>query len=327
MRLPKFEYVEAKTIQEACRALKESGEKARLMGGGTDLLVSMKQKITTPAVVIGLKKIPEMDTILYDSEKGLRIGALATLYEIERSPQVQRNCPILIQAAGQVASPALRRMGTIGGNLCLDSRCIYYNQSHFWRKSLPICLKQGGESCHVVRGGNRCHAVYSGDLAPALIALEAKIRLLDGNQERVVPVEDLFSGDGKSPLTIGPHQILSEVIIPPAHQGDGKFLKYRLRESIDFPLVNLAVFVKKAKNGECESGRIVVGGIDSAPLRMKQAEEILKGGRLEEDLINRVTEAVQKQVHPVDNTGGSPALRRRMVPVLVRKALRQAQKN
>jgi 4-hydroxybenzoyl-CoA reductase subunit beta len=327
MRLPKFEYFEARTIQEACHALKELGEKARLMGGGTDLLVSMKQRITTPPVVIGLKKIPEMDTILYDSEKGLRIGALATLYEIERSSLVQRNCPMLIQAAGQVASPALRRMGTIGGNLCLDSRCLYYNQSHFWRKSLPICLKRGGESCHVVRGGNRCYAVYSGDLAPALIAMEAKVRLLDENQERVIPVEDLFSGNGKSPLTIGPHQILTDVIIPPAHQGDGKFLKYRLRESIDFPLVNVAVLVKKAKNGGCESGRIVVGGIDSAPLRMKQAEEILRGGRLEEDLLDRVTEAVLKKVHPVDNTGGSPVLKRKMVPILIREALRQAQKN
>ena len=327
MRLPKFEYFEAKTIQEACHALKESGEKARLMGGGTDLLVSMKQRITTPAVVIGLKMIPGMDTILYDSEKGLRIGALATLDEIERSSLVQTNSPMLIQAAGRVASPALRRMGTLGGNLCLDSRCLYYNQSHFWRKSLDICLKRGGGSCHVVRGGKRCYAVYSGDLAPALIAMEAKVRLLDENQERVIPVEDLFSGDGKSPLTIGPHQILTEVIIPPTHQGDGKFLKYRLRDSIDFPLVNVAVFVKKAKNGGSESGRIVVGGIDSAPLRMKQAEEILKVGRLEEGLINRVTESVLKQVHPVDNTGGSPTLRRRMVPVLVRDALLEIQKN
>jgi 4-hydroxybenzoyl-CoA reductase subunit beta len=327
MRLPKFEYVEAKTVQEACHALKEAGEKARLMGGGTDLLVSMKQRITTPTAVIGLKKVSEMDAILYDSEKGLRIGAMTTLHKIERSSLVQKNCPMLIQAAGQVASPALRRMGTVGGNLCLDTRCLYYNQSHFWRKSLPVCLKRGGESCHVVRGGNRCYAVYSGDLAPALIAMEAKIMLLDGDQERVIPVEDLFSNDGKSPLTIGPHQILTEVIIPPAHQGDGKFLKYRLRESIDFPLVNVAVFMKKAKNGGCESGRIVVGGIGSAPLRMKQAEEILKGGRLEEGLINRVTEAVLKQVHPVDNTGGSPSLRRRMVPVLVREALHQVQKN
>jgi 4-hydroxybenzoyl-CoA reductase subunit beta len=327
MRLPKFEYFEAKTIQEACHTLKELGEKARLMGGGTDLLVSMKQRIITPTVVIGLKKIPEMDAILYDSEKGLRIGATTTLHKIERSSLVQRNCPMLIQAAGQVASPALRRMGTIGGNLCLDSRCLYYNQSHFWRKSLPVCFKQGGESCNAVRGGNRCYAVYSGDLAPALIAMEAKIRLLDGDQERVIPVEDLFSGDGKSPLTIGPHQILTDVIIPPTHQGDGKFLKYRLRESIDFPLVNVAVLVKKAQNGGCKSGRIVVGGIDSAPLRMKQAEEILRGGRLEEDVLDRVTQAVLKQSHPVNNTGGSPALRRKMVPVLIRAALRQVYKN
>lgn len=327
MRLPKFEYFEAKTIQEACNALKDHGEKARVMGGGTDLLVSMKQRVITPAMVIGLRKLPGMDTIVYDPVEGLKIGTLVTLFEIERSSLVRRNYPMLAQAADQVASPQLRRMGTIGGNLCLDSRCFYYNQSHSWRKSLPICFKRGGEFCHVVRGANRCYAAYSGDLAPVLIAMEARIRLVDGDKESVIPIEELFSGDGKRPFTIGAHQIITEVILPPIRQGGGKFLKYRLRGSIDFPLVNVAVSVRKAQNRRCESARIIVGGIDSTPLRMKQAEEILQGSQFEEGLLDRAAEAALKQVHPVDNTGGSPAHRRKMVPILIREALRQAWEN
>jgi CO/xanthine dehydrogenase FAD-binding subunit len=154
----------------------------------------------------------------------------------------------------------------------------------------------------------------------------ARIRLVNGEQERVIPLEELFSGEGQRPIAIGTHEIATDVIVPPSHQGSGKFLKYRLRGSIDFPLVNAAVFVKKL-NGRYEDVRIVVGGVDSAPLRIKEAEEVLRGGRFEEGLLDKAAEAVREKVHPVNNTGGSPAHRRIMAHILVKEALHQAWKN
>lgn len=327
MRLPKFKYLEARTIQEVCDALREYGEKARVMGGGTDLLVSMKQRLVTPSVVVGLRKLPGMGTISCDPIKGLEIGALTTIFDIERSSLVRRDYPMLAEAAREVASPHLRRMGTIGGNLCLDSRCLYYNQSHLWRRSLSLCFKQGGELCNAARGADHCYAVYSGDLPPPLMAMEAKIRLTDGERERVIPVENLFSGDGKRPIAIGTQEIVTNVIFPPIRHGSGKFLKYRVRGSIDFPLVNVAVFIRKAQNGRCENAKIIVGGVDSAPLRMKEAEEILQGEKLCENLLERAAEACREKVRPVNNTGGSPAYRRRMVHLLIKEALRKTWEN
>src|SRR3972149_9002050 len=213
MRLPKFTYLSPSSLEEALSMVAEYRERAKVIAGGTDLLPNMKQRLIKPEYLIDLKAIDGMDTINDDDVNGLRIKPLVTLRQIQESQTIKERYPGLIQAAREVGAIPQQNIGTIGGNICLDTRCLFYNQPSLWRKNRKNCFKLGGEICYAVKGGKKCFAVYQGDTAPMLIALKSKVRLKNMDGERMVELENFFTGKGDKPLDLK-DEILSEILIP-----------------------------------------------------------------------------------------------------------------
>ncbi|MBW2029194.1 MAG: FAD binding domain-containing protein [Deltaproteobacteria bacterium] len=322
MRLPKMEYVTPDTLEEACGILEKEGGGARILAGGTDLLVACKLRNLNPALIVSLRCIQDLKGISFEVGHGLRIGAMTPLADIRNDAAILRHYPALAQAAASVGAIQLQHMGTLGGNLCLDTRCIYYNQSESWRKSRPACFKMGGQVCHVVPKGGSCYAVFSGDMAPALIAHDALARLVSKSGERVVPVEELYTGDGKRPIGLNPGEILSNVMIKPPDGANSIYLKYRVRPAIDFPLAGVAVRLKTGKKRVCEDCSIVLTAVGPSPNEAAEAGDLLKGKPIGDGLVYQAAEKAAGSAYPVANVAGStPSYRRRMVEILTRRAL------
>jgi len=322
MRLPKFEHLQPETLEEALGLLSEHGGEAKVMAGGTDLLVSMKHKLLTPKYVLNLKGLG-LDFI-EEGQGGLRIGALTRLVDLVRSPLVGERFPILARAAGYVAAPPLQNMGTVGGNLCQDTRCFFYNQSRFWRGGRPLCFKTGGEMCHVVKGGGHCYSVYQGDLAPVLMALEARVKLVKKGGQRVIPLSDLYTGRGEEPLALEGGEILTEVEVPGlAGWWGGDYQKLRYRGAMDFPLMGVAAVLHR-DGGRCSRARVVLTAVASAPVVVEGASELLEGQKPGEEVMARAAEAAYAVAHPVANVGSTPLYRRKMVRVMAQRAMGKA---
>jgi 4-hydroxybenzoyl-CoA reductase subunit beta len=322
MRLPRFEHLQPESLEEALDLLSEHREEARVIAGGTDLLVSMKHRLLTPGYLLNLKGL-ELDFI-EEGKEGVRIGALTKLTDIIKSPLVQEKLPILAQAASYVAAPPLQNMGTLGGNLCLNTRCFFYNQSQFWRQAPPLCFKAGGEMCHVVKGGDHCYSVYQGDLAPILIALEARVKLAKKDGERMIPLLDLYTGKGEKPIVLEAGEILTEVEIPaPVAPWGGDYQKLRYRGAMDFPLVGVAA-VLHLNGGSCAKAKVVLTAVASAPVVVEEGSKLLEGQKLDEEVIARAAEAAYEAAHPVGNIGSTPLYRRKMVRVMTQRAIAHA---
>jgi len=322
MRLPKFEHLQPESLEEALDLLSECGEEARVITGGTDLLVSMKQRLLTPKYLLNLKGL-ELDFI-EDGREGLRIGALTRLTTLIKSPLVREKFPVLAQAAGYVSAPPLQNMGTLGGNLCLNTRCFFYNQSQFWRQARPLCFKTGGEICHVVKGSDHCYSVYQSDLAPVLIALEARVKVAKKGSEWVIPLLDLYTGKGEEPIALEAGEILIEVEIPAlAASWGGDYQKLRYRGAMDFPLVGVAA-VLDWNGGSCARAKVVLTAVASAPVVVEEAGKLLEGQKPDEEVIARATEAAYEVAHPVANVGSTPLYRRKMVRVMTKRAIANA---
>lgn len=322
MELPKFEHLQPESLAEALELLAEHRGNAKIMAGGTDLLVSMKQGLLDPGYLVNLKEIPELNFIAYEEGKGLRVGALTKLVSLTESEVIQQSYPILAQAAEQVAAPPLQQMGTLGGNLCLNTRCLYYNQSRFWRQARLPCYKTGGDLCHVVKGGNRCFAVYRGDLAPALMALGASVRVAKQDGDRVIPLADIYTGKGKRPLALEAGEVLVEVRVPPSVDlGIGDYQKLRYRGAMDFPLVGVAAVLAKNGSGDCAGANVVLTAVDTAPVLVEEAAKPLQGHSLTDELVGQAAEAAYDAARPVANAGSNPSYRRKMVRVLAKRAI------
>ncbi|MFQ5913738.1 MAG: FAD binding domain-containing protein [Nitrospinota bacterium] len=324
-RLP-FEVVHPATVAEAAEFLSAHQGEAKVMAGGSDLMVSLNQRLLSFRYLVDIQGLPELRRIVGDSESGLRIGALATLREVERSPLVRRLCPLLVQAAGKVGSVQIRNLGTLGGNVCLDTRCWYYNQTDFWRGSKPPCIKEGGEECYVVRRGDTCYALHGADTVPPLIALDAQVRVVGVQGEGVRPVESLFTGDGKSPLTLGPDELVAEVLIPPASLfRRGVYIKYAPKDTIAYPLVGVAVALELDSAGwTCQRARIVIGGVAAAPLRVPSAEKLLCGLAANDDeWIAEAAHVGSRSVKIYSDVYASAGYKRKMIRTLIDQAVRQ----
>jgi len=322
MHLPKFEHLQPESLEEALDLLDVHGEEAKVIAGGTDLLVSMKQRLLAPKYLLNLKGL-ELDFI-EEGKEGLRIGALTRLADIIKSPLVREKFPVLAQAASYVSAPPLQNMGTLGGNLCLNTRCFFYNQSQFWRQARPLCFKTGGEMCHVVKGSDHCYSVYQGDLAPVLIALEARVKVAKKGSERVIPLPDLYTGRGEKPIALEAGEILIEMEIPaPAASWGGDYQKLRYRGAMDFPLVGVAA-VLHWNGGSCARAKMVLTAVASAPVVVEEASKLLEGHKPDEEAIARAAEAAYEVVHPVANIGSTPLYRRKMVRVMTKRAIGNA---
>ncbi|MFZ5864695.1 MAG: FAD binding domain-containing protein [Thermodesulfobacteriota bacterium] len=319
MRLPKFDYRRPESIQEACAILLEQPS-AKVMAGGTDLLVNMKHRVETPSTIVSLKGLPDQDFVRKANGE-VRIGALTPLKKVYNDPFVAEKLPALAIAASSVGSYHHQTMGTIGGNLCQQTRCKYFNQSKWWRSSRPICFKAGGEQCHVAKKERVCYSTYCGDVAPALLALGAEVILTGGHGIRQVPLEEIFSGEGKTPLKLGSGAILTEIIIPKqAAEGFSTYKKTANRGSIDFPIVGAAVW----RSGATGESRIALTAVDRRPVRARQLEDFLKGKQLDEETIKAVDGLVAKETQLMTSSIDSLSYKRKLMGLLVQGALREA---
>ncbi len=329
MRLPKFEYRAARTVAEALEwmgefssaADKDPQAHAMLMAGGTDVLPNMKHRVFTPQVVVGLRGVAALRGIAYDPKHGLRLGAGVRLSELAASPIIRARYPALACAAEVISTPQLRQMGTLGGNLCLDTRCNYYNQSEFWRKARDYCLKRGSEICRVAPNGTGCYAVSSCDTAPVLIALGATARVASRDGDRIVPIADLYHDDGIHPVRLHDGDVLTDLYVPsPPGDWRSTYEKYRVRGAFDFPIASVAA-VARFDGAQCADVRLVLQGVATRPLPLPEVEALLRGQPWTPDLLDAAAELGYKAAHPMDNTAGTIALRRRIVRAYIRRAL------
>lgn len=324
MRLPKFERLHPSSVEEASQMLNDHKGEARLIAGGTNLLVSMKHRLIIPKYLVDLTTIPDLEYLLYDDKDGLRIGPLTKIIKLASDAKVAPNYPAITQAAKSVGGNQRQYMGTVGGNICLDTRCWYYNQSRFWRKSRIPCIKLDGDICHMAPRSKVCVAVYSGDMAPSLIALGAKIKLVGPKKERLIPLSQLYSGDGKAYLTKKAYEVVDEIIVPvPQPNSCSVYMKFRMRNAIDFPIVGIAVNVA-VSNGKCSQACVVFNGVASAPVVALDASEHLRGKEITPELISQVAEKAFQEVKPISGSGGCPpAYRKKIVRAYTHKALEQ----
>ncbi|MDI7258715.1 MAG: FAD binding domain-containing protein [Thermodesulfobacteriota bacterium] len=321
MRLPRFEYFKPKTLKEAVKLLTADPKGTVLLSGGTDLLVNMKHGLIQPKRMINLKAIPK-SAYIRDEKDGLRIGALTTLHEIASSPMVQEKFPALIQASKEVAAYALQMMGTIGGNLCQGNRCRFYNQSAFWRSVRPPCHKAGGKICYVAPKSKECHSAYCGDIAPVLIALNAQMKVLGAEGERVFPLKKLYTQNGNRPLSLKKGEILKEILIPPS-SGKTLYLKWRLRNSLEFPIISLALHLERDGKQQIKKSRIIFGAVGPGPVEAALAEKMLKTGPLDERMIEKVSSQAVKEISPMRTSLHSPSYKRRMAGILLKQGLEE----
>jgi 4-hydroxybenzoyl-CoA reductase subunit beta len=320
MRLPHFRYRAPQTLEEAAAWLAENPTATHLVAGGTDLLPNMKRRQQTPATLIGLRAIGELKRI--DDRHGLTIGTGLTLAELVAGRRIRDSYRGFWQAAAQVATPQLRNMGTLGGNLCLDTRCTYYDQTYEWRRAIDFCMKKDGATCWVATASPRCLAVSSTDTAPALQALGAIVTLVSSRGSRALPVADLYANDGMHYLTRRPDEILAAVTLPPFDGWRSSYWKLRRRGSFDFPVASAAVAAKLDGTRVVES-RIVLGAVASKPLDADRAAALLAGQDLTDDAIAAAAAAASEIAKPMDNTDFELHWRKKMVHSLVRDALRE----
>jgi 4-hydroxybenzoyl-CoA reductase subunit beta len=321
MSLPSFNLLRPRTLEDTIAALRDHGADAKMVAGGTDLLPSMKQGLFSPRVLIDLKGLRELDFIRFDPESGLAIGALTSISALAASPVIAREFPVLHEAAKTVASPLLRNMGTLGGNVCLDTRCLYYNQSEFWRGSLGGCIKKDGTVCHVAPGSETCWAAFSGDTAPALLALEATVELAGPRGQREIPLAGLYVNDGLVRLTKAADEIVTAIHVPAASAGwSGTYRKLRIRQSIDYPLAGVAVVMRKNRDGSCAQARIALTAVNPEP-RLVPAAGRLAGQFYDAALVEDVAREAIRVGKPLKTSASTMEYRRRMIQVFVRRAL------
>lgn len=320
LRLPPFEYLAPRTVAEAVDMMTADGWGAMLVAGGTDVYPGMKRRIFEPKKLVGLRQIEELKT--FESNGGVTLGAGLTLTQISTNPEIIQRYPALATAAELVSTPQLRNMGTIGGNLCVDTRCTYYNQTEPWRQALSYCMKKDGDTCWVAPGSSRCWAVASSDTAPIMMALGASVRLVGPMGERTIPVQALYNNDGIDFITKAPNEILTDITLPNAAGVRMTYKKLRRRGSFDFPIVGVAAAVRLAEDGTCTEANIVLGAVASYPIKATDAEDLLIGQKITDDLIEEAAKIAFKPAKPLDNTDMGHPYRKQMVRVYVKRALK-----
>jgi 4-hydroxybenzoyl-CoA reductase subunit beta len=324
MRLPEFEFRAPRSIREAVDLL--AGAKpgdAMLVAGGTDLLPNMKRRQQTPRTLISLRRCEELRGMGFYPEGNAVIGSAMTLTEIVRDQDVRRRCGALWQAAAQVATPHLRNMGTIGGNICLDTRCNYYDQNYEWRKAIDFCMKKDGKTCWVATSSPKCLAVSSTDTAPALMALGAEVQLAGPAGIRRIPLSALYRNDGIAYLARDANEIVTDVHLPSQDGWRSTYWKLRRRGAFDFPVLSVAAAAKLESDGTVSASRVVLGAVSSQPIEVPEAAALLVGRPLSDAAIAEAAEAAAKPARPMDNTDFTLHWRKRVTRDFVGYALRE----
>jgi 4-hydroxybenzoyl-CoA reductase subunit beta len=324
MRLPKFEYHVPRTVAEAVKIKGEVGPEGQFVAGGTDLYPNMKRRQQVPTTVISVMRLAELNRITGYGTTGLRIGANVTLTEICEHPIISRDYPVVANAARTISTPLLRNMGTIGGNLLLDTRCNYYDQNYEWRKGINFCLKKDGDVCWVAPGSSKCWAVQSSDLVPVMVAIGAKLRFVSTLGERIVDAAGLYNDDGIDYLRKRPDELLVDIQLPPTNGWRASYQKLRRRGAFDFPVLGVAAWIKTDKNTVTDA-KIVLGAIAPSPIEITEAAAALTGQPLDEDRIQAAAEAAYVKARPLDNTDFVYQWRKQMARQYTLRALRELQ--
>jgi len=323
MTLPDLTVLRPASVAEAVEALRNHPG-ARVLAGGTDIVPNLKYGMYDTQHLVALRGLSsELRYVREDASGDLLLGALCSVDELAHSELVQARLPALADACRQIAGPQLRRMGTLGGNLCLDTRCVYVNQTYFWRSALGYCLKKDGTVCHVVKGGKRCVAAASNDTAPVLLSLDASVKTVSPAGERVMRLRDFYVSDGVHNTVLAPDELLTEVRVPAAasrlKQGFGKL---RMRAAIDFPALNLAVAMD-LDGSSVRSATLAVSAIAARPQLIRNLDD-LAGRPADARFAEELGRRAQKQCKPLTNIGVDPEWRRDILPVLVRRTVLKA---
>lgn len=322
MRLPKTEYIKALSINEVIANLAEADSKAKILAGGTDLLVNMKHRLEMPEILIGIKSIPELSSL--SKENGmLKIGSAFTLSNLLKKEEIKNDYPILYDSIKSLASMHIRNTATIGGNICLNTRCWYYNQPKLWRDGRELCHKTGGTVCHAIKKSGRCYAINSSDTAPVMIALDAEFTLTSKEGERKVKATDFFKDNGKSHIDIANDELLTSITIP--SQREEKTLTYfhkiSSRRGIDFGYGNVAISLKGEKNKGYSEAKIVIGAMTSAPVLLKKAASIIAESGITKKSIEEASNIAATELGTLTNLFTSAGYKRKLASALVKKAL------
>ena len=327
MSLPQFRLLRPRESQEAVALLAKHAGNIRVLAGGTDLVPSMRQKLFEPEYVLDLRAVSDLRGIRPQADGAVEIGALTTLSAIEKSVYLREHFPVLTEAAVTVASPVLRNMGTLGGNICLDTRCLWYNQSLTWRKGCGFCIKKDGNLCHVAPGGTKCWAAFSGDTPPALLCLNAEIEIASASGNRRVPLREFYTGDGENYRRLLSNELVTRIFLP-AEAADyrGVYRKLRVRGSIDYPLAGVAVVMKRS-NGHIADARVAMTAVNPAPLLVSRAGEMLIGRTIDESLAELVGDMAARTAKPLTTSALTPEYRREMIRVFTKRAILAAAAN
>ncbi|HEX6623831.1 MAG TPA: FAD binding domain-containing protein [Pyrinomonadaceae bacterium] len=323
MRLPKFTYHVPRTIGEAVRMMGEAGPSGQFVAGGTDLYPNMKRRQQTPRTVISVGRLKELQRIEGDGKSGVIIGAGVSLTDIVEHPVINRDYPAVARAARTISTPVLRNMGTVGGNLLLDTRCNYYDQNYEWRRGINFCLKKDGDVCWVAPGSSKCWAVQSADLVPLMVAMGARVRLVSTVGDRMVTAKGLYNDDGIEYLHKRPEELLTEIHLPPVNGSRAVYKKLRRRGAFDFPVLGVAASLDFAEDGTVREAKVVLGGIAPAPLEVEAAGAALAGHPLDEERMRAAAEACYLRARPLDNTDHLMNYRKQMARPFVLRALQE----
>jgi 4-hydroxybenzoyl-CoA reductase subunit beta len=324
MRLPKFDYRVPRTVAEAVKIVGDVGPTAQFVAGGTDLYPNMKRRQQMPQTVISVMRVPELHQITGEGTTGITIGASVTLTDVCEHPLIIRDYPVVAAAARTISTPILRNMGTIGGNLLLDTRCNYYDQNYEWRKGINFCLKKDGDVCWVAPGSSKCWAVQSSDLVPVMVAIGAKFRLVSTLGERVIDAAGFYNDDGIDYLKKRPDELLVDIQLPPTNGWRASYKKLRRRGAFDFPVLGVAAYVQM-DGDNVKQAKIVLGGIAPSPIQVTEAGEALIGQAFDDDHIQAAAEAAYVKARPLDNTDFVMNWRKQMTREYTLRALRELQ--
>ncbi len=327
MSLPEFKLLRPRTLGDAMGYLAQYAGNIRVLAGGTDLIPSMRQKLFEPEYVLDLRGVDQLRGERRLNDGGVEIGALTALSTIEKSTYLREHFPVLTEAAATVASPVIRNMGTIGGNICLDTRCLWYNQSLAWRKACGFCIKKDGNLCHVAPGGTKCWAAFSGDTPAALLCLNAEIEIASAIGTRRVALRDFYTNDGQDYRKLKANELVTRVLLPAESAGyRGVYRKLRVRGSIDYPLAGVAVAMKRS-NMRVDDARVAITAVNPAPILVERAGQILTGKVVNEALAESIGDIAARTAKPLTTSGLTPEYRREMVRVFTKRAVLAAAHN
>src|SRR5882724_8361587 len=350
LRLPKFRYFQPETLSEAVEMMADGGPDAMFVAGGTDLYPNMKRRQQMPKIVIGLAQLQELRTIKGRPKEEVVLGAGLTLNEVFDDSRIQHAYPAVAKATALISTPLLRNMGSIGGNLLLDTRCNYYDQNYEWRKGINFCLKKDGDVCWVAPGSSKCWAVQSSDLVPLMVAIGARFKLVSTLGERMIEAAGFYNDDGIDYLQKRPDELLVDIHLPPTNGWRASYQKLRRRGAFDFPVLGVAAWVRygaasgdevstgsgpgspsgqPAWGGGCdrvlnvEDAKIVLGGIAPSPINVSEGARALIGNPFDDDHIQAAAEACYNKARPLDNTDFVMNWRKQMAREYTLRALRE----